>query len=130
MAGILGVVSTAYTEMDILASDTHIMKPITVVSGTLPCVAGEVMGRITLTHKYAKFDPAGVDGSGVACGILVMAVDATLADTKGHAFVQGNFMSSKLVWPVAITIAQKLVALEQLQSRGIICDKDDLEIAV
>ena len=130
MADILGVTSTSYVEADILASDNPLMKPITVVSGAGALVRGQVLGRITLTHKYTKLAPAASGGSEVACGLLVLAANATLGDAAGHAFVQGAFMSTAFVWPAGITVAQKLVALEQLQSRGIIADKDDLLIAV
>jgi len=55
---------------------------ITVVSGQT-LVAGEVVGKITASGKYATYNNGASDGSEVAAGILYDAVDASAADADG-----------------------------------------------
>src|SRR5918993_1555799 len=62
-------------------------ETITVLSGeTLE--AGAVLGKVTASGKYKALDPAAVDGSEVAAGILYDAVDASAADAEGVAIVR------------------------------------------
>lgn len=126
MAGILGIVEQTESLSALAAGPVAVMKPITVLSGAGVVAKGTVLGMVTLTHKYVPLDLAGVDGSEVARGILVEEVDATLADVGGHLYCLGEFRLSKAIWPVGITDAQKLVALQQLQESGMIFDVDDL----
>jgi hypothetical protein len=55
---------------------------ITVKSGE-NLVAGAVLGKITATGKYVAYDNTGSAGEQAAAGILLNAVDASDADTKG-----------------------------------------------
>jgi hypothetical protein len=62
-------------------------EPITVLSGqTLKAAA--VLGEVTVSGKYKALDPAAVDGSEAAAGILHDAVEASAADAKGVAIVR------------------------------------------
>jgi predicted small secreted protein len=62
-------------------------ETITVLSGeTLE--AGAVLGKVTASGKYKVLDPAAVDGSEAAAGILYDAVDASAADAEGVAIVR------------------------------------------
>ena len=47
-----------------------------------------VLGKATASGKYKELDPAAVDGSEVAAGILYDAVDASAADAEGVAIVR------------------------------------------
>lgn len=57
--------------------------------------------------EIVKFDPAGTDGSEVAHGIILNAVDTTTATgTTGQStayYTGGDFNHEALVWPAAIT---------------------------
>ncbi len=93
---------------------------VTVASGR-SLALGAVVAIVTATGKVVALDPAGLDGSEVAVGVLVDAVDATAADAPGvmiarHAIVADH----ALVWPAAITQAQKDAATAQLKAAGIL----------
>ena len=81
-------------------------ETITVLSGqTLE--AGAVLGKVTASGKYKALDPAAVDGSEVAAGILYDAVDASAADAEGVAIVRlAEVNAAELVWPAGITGAR------------------------
>lgn len=76
--------------------------------------------------KYMAFTPpaTGVtyDGRHVPAGVLLAAVDASLADAVGVATVRGPAIveSAALSWVAAATTAQKAAALKRLASSGVI----------
>ena len=76
-------------------------ETITVLSGeTLQAAA--VLGEVTASGKYKALDPAAVDGSEAAAGILYDAVDASAADAEGVAIVRlAEVNAAELVWPAA-----------------------------
>ncbi len=83
---------------------------------------GAVVGRITATAKIKRFDPVATDGSEQPAGILLEAVDATLADRDDGILLarHGIVASQAVVWPAAITPEQKAAAVAALESRGIL----------
>ena len=87
-------------------------EPITVLSGqTLEAAA--VLGKV--------LDPAAVDGSEVAAGILYDAVDAAAADAEGVAIVRlAEINAAELVWPAGITGGEQTTALGELAALSII----------
>jgi Bacteriophage lambda head decoration protein D len=93
---------------------------ITVLSGqTLQAAA--VLGKVTASGKYKALNPAAVDGSEVAAGILYDAVDASAADAEGAAIVRlAEVNAAELVWPAGITAPQQTTALGQLRALTII----------
>jgi Bacteriophage lambda head decoration protein D len=95
-------------------------ETITVLAGeTLQ--AGAVLGKITASGKYKELDPAAVDGSEAAAGILYDAVDASAADAEGVAIVRlAEVNAAELVWPAAITAPQQATALGELAALTII----------
>ena len=95
-------------------------ETITVLSGeTLQAAA--VLGRVTVSGKYKALDPAAVDGSEVATGILYDAVDASAADTEGVAIVRlAEVNAAELVWPDGITGPEQTTALGELAALNII----------
>jgi Bacteriophage lambda head decoration protein D len=95
-------------------------ETITVLSGeTLE--AGAVLGKVTANGKYKELDPAAVDGSEVATGILYDAVDASAADAQGVAIVRlAEVNAAELVWPAGITAPEQTTALGELAALNII----------
>ncbi len=80
----------------------------------------EVLGMITASEKYVPLDPSASDGSQVAAGIAVVAVDATDGDMPGAIINdQALVAMDNLVWPDGITAGQKTTAIEQLGAIGI-----------
>jgi hypothetical protein len=80
---------------------------------------------VTATGKAKRLDPSATDGSQVAAGVLMQAVDATLIDREDglmlarHAIVADH----ALAWPAAITASEKQAAIAQLKSLGILVRK-------
>ncbi|RMD93351.1 MAG: head decoration protein [Alphaproteobacteria bacterium] len=103
------------------APQNYSRDDITVVSGQ-NLVAGTVLGKITASGKYTAWDPAAVDGSETAVGVLVDDVDASSGDAAGvmiarHAIVVDK---SGLVFAGSPTEAQKDTAVADLASVGIL----------
>ena len=79
---------------------------VTVVSGQ-NLIAGSVVGKITASEKYAKYDNAAVDGTEVAAGILFDAVDASTADADGVALVRDcEYHAGEVDWNTQDAAAQ------------------------
>jgi Bacteriophage lambda head decoration protein D len=90
-------------------------ETITVLSGeTLE--AGAVLGKLTASGKYKALDPAAVDGSEAAAGVLYDAADA-----EGVAIVRlAEVNAAELVWPDGITGPEQTTALGELAALNII----------
>lgn len=69
-----------------------------VISGqNLP--ANAAVGKITASGKYTALAPAAADGSEVAAGMLVSAVDASAADAPGTVVVQhATLVNQEINW--------------------------------
>jgi Bacteriophage lambda head decoration protein D len=95
-------------------------ETITVISGeTLE--AGAFVGKVTASGKYKALDPAAVDGSEAAAGILYDRVDASAADTEGVVIIRlAEVNAAELVWPAGITGPQQTTALGELAALDII----------
>src|ERR687892_1813122 len=95
-------------------------ETITVLTGqTLEAAA--VLGKVTASGKHKALDPAAVDGSEVAAGILYDAVDASAADAEGVAIARlAEVNAAELVWPDGITAPQQTTALGELAVLNII----------
>lgn len=94
---------------------------VTVAAGqTLPL--GAVVGMVTATGKVKRIDPSATDGSQVAAGVLMQAVDAALAERPDglmvtrHAIVSDHALS----WPTDITTAEQQAAIAQLKALGVL----------
>ena len=82
---------------------------------------GAVLGKVTASGKYKALDPAAVDGSEAAAGLLYAAVDASAADAEGVAIVRlAEVNAAELVWPDGITAGEKATALGQLAALDLI----------
>jgi hypothetical protein len=70
---------------------------------------------------YWGLDPAAVDGSEVAAGVLYDAVDASAADAEGVAIVRlAEVNATELVWPDGITGPEQTTALGEVAALNII----------
>lgn len=92
LVGTTSIVPLFAGDMDIITEegvvDTGVLAKYTVV------------GKITATGKLVALNPAAVDGSQIAYGILTQAVDATAADVNAGVYIGGFFNDAALVWPV------------------------------
>lgn len=80
----------------------------------------EVVGQVTASGKFAALDPAGSDGTQVASGISILAVDALVADKAGVIINDDALVATEfLVWPAGITPQQKGIAIGNLEAIGI-----------
>ncbi len=82
---------------------------------------GTVMARKSSDRKLYALNPAASDGTETAIGVLIGEADATLIDIPAllaarHAIVA----SATLIWPAGITPEQKTLAIDQLETRGIL----------
>ncbi|MBL4781790.1 MAG: head decoration protein [Porticoccaceae bacterium] len=69
------------------ANGSRSREAITVVSGQ-DLGAGDVVGKVTASSKYAIYNNAASDGTEVAAGILYAAVDASAADAGGVVVIR------------------------------------------
>lgn len=94
---------------------------VTVASGSGILLAGAVLGKITASGKYAPYAPAASDGSETAAAILYEGCDATDADVERMATRRDSeVVSELLVYSDGMSDANKLAALVDLETRGII----------
>jgi hypothetical protein len=101
-------------------SNDYSREKVTVLSGQNLALL-QVVAKITATGKVVIHNPAGVDGSSVAAGVLIAAVDASLADKPGVIIVRDAMIApANLVWPAAISAEDKALALADLKALGIV----------
>ena len=67
------------------------------------------------------WNPAGVDGTQHPIGVLLGAVDASLAAKAGTAIARmAEIKTDRLAWAATVTAAQQAAALTQLKAIGLI----------
>lgn len=94
---------------------------VVIVSGQGVVEAGSVLGVVTASGKFAKYDNAATNGTQVAVAVLYASVDATLADAKGVAVTRlAEVSSSLLVYGATQDAAAKLAAIVDLKAQFII----------
>ena len=95
-------------------------EEITVVSGQ-NLGAMFVVGKITAPGKYKEYDNAAADGSQVAAGVLIGAVDATSGDKKGVILARYAEVDYDLLqWKTAMSQGDKDAGVADLAALGII----------
>lgn len=106
------------------APNLYSRDQITVAAGQVLAL-GAVVGVITASSKVKVLDPSATDGSEVAAGVLIQAVDANLADRDDGLIVARHAIVADhaLVWPTGITVAEKKSAIAQLKALGILVRK-------
>lgn len=110
-----GTDSSVFTPVELLAGDAKVQT-----NGGQTLITGQnlaqftVVGRITASGKLTAYAPAAVDGSQIAVGILVHAINATSADKSCQIYTAGIFNVDALVWPGSVTtLAAKQAAFER-----------------
>lgn len=93
---------------------------ITVVSGQ-NLARGTVVGKITASGKYTAWTTGAADGSQVAAGVLLDAVNASAGDKEGVAIVREAVVAKEaLVFSGAPTQPQKDAAIATLKTLGVV----------
>jgi hypothetical protein len=82
---------------EILASDVFIKLGVTVSAGQGKIEVGTVLGKITASGKYGKYDNTATDGREVAKCIAAESCDTTDSDKAIAAYFMGAFNEDKLV---------------------------------
>lgn len=101
--------------------DHHYSRKLETVASGQNLGLGAVVGRNTSDNKIYALNPAAADGTQTAVGVLIESVDATLLDKGGLILARHAIVADKaLVWPAGITNPQKIAALAQLESSGIL----------
>jgi hypothetical protein len=91
-------------------------KNVTIASGE-NVVAGQVLGKITATGKYAAYDNGAGDGTQAAAGIALDNYDASSADVEGVAIVRdAEVIKEALTY---LTSADESAAITDLEALGI-----------
>jgi hypothetical protein len=94
---------------------------VTVASGTVASVQGQILGKVTASGKYAQVAPAASDGSQVAAAVLIQPFGSTLAaDGQYLAITRGPviFKAGGLAYTSGMTAGQKTAAQQQLAAAG------------
>lgn len=83
--------------------------------------AGEVVGTVTATGKFAAYDLTGTDGDENASGIAYKAANATSADLESEIVMRGPMIvnANDLIWPAGITDTQRDAGIADLLALGI-----------
>ena len=83
---------------------------------------GTVLGRNTTDGKHYAIDPTATDGTEAAIGVLANDIDATNADRSDAILIARHAIVAKtaLVWPIALTGAQRTAYEQQLAERGVL----------
>ena len=96
-------------------------ETVTLLAG-IPYPVGSVLGRITASGKYTLASNGGTDGAETAAGVLLYAVDATLADATGIVLARGPSIVSRagLAYDDTVNDAAKITAkITELAALGI-----------
>ena len=96
---------------------------LTIADGATDFIVGDIFTLdVSGDGKIVALDPAGVDGTALAIGIVaadMTAPDGT--DTNGVAIVREAILADHAVqWPAGITAGQKAQAIDDLEARGIL----------
>jgi NAD+--asparagine ADP-ribosyltransferase len=77
---------------------------------------------VTATSKLKALDPAAIDGTEIARGVIANDVDAALADRDDGLLIARHALVARnaLVWPSGITAELKAAAESQLKAIGIL----------
>jgi hypothetical protein len=105
-------VGDSYTIPALFAGDKHITTiPVKVLSGQ-NLAQYAVVARVSASGKVVAWAPAASDGSQIAIGVLVHAIDASAGDRDGTIYNGGSFNIDALVWPGGATTVQKVRAFD------------------
>jgi len=91
------------------------------VAKTQNLTMGTVVGRVTSSDEIVAFDPSATDGSNEVAGIIITNVETT-DETKRSVIIARHaaFLTDHVVFPEAITEAEKKAAIKALKSLDIL----------
>ena len=91
-----------------------------IASGNNLFVIGEVLGIITVSGKYAKYNNAASDGTEIAAAIALQPGDATAADVTGVAIEKriATVLKTGLVFDPGQNQAAQDAAIVDLEAAG------------
>ena len=103
------------------APNLYSRERVTVAAGQVLAL-GTVLGEVTASGELTALDPAAVDGSEVAVGVLLQAIDASAgARNDGLMAARHAILADHaLAWPAAIAPAEQAAAIAQLKARGLL----------
>ncbi len=103
------------------APNLYSREQVTLAAGQA-LVMGTVLSQRTADGQYHALAPAATDGTEVAVGILAFDTDATLVDRDDTVVIARHATVARIavVWPAGITPAERELALQQLDARGIV----------
>lgn len=84
---------------------------------------GTVLAENTTTGLWEALVPGGSNGTGTARAILAEDVANAAEVQRTRVYFIGKYFWKDLIWPEAITHAQKRSAVRDLRDRGIILDQ-------
>lgn len=85
-------------------------------------VAGTVLGKVTATGQYAKFNPAAADGTELAANAVILFADApnSAATQKSVATVRDHGVNGNaLTWPNTTTTNEKAAVYAAMATRSL-----------
>ena len=103
------------------APNLYSRDPATIAAGqNLPL--GAVLGRKDSDGKHYAVDPDATDGTENPIGVLANAIDATDGDRADAILIARHAIVAKtaLVWPIALSVPQRLAYEQQLTARGVL----------
>lgn len=102
------------------ASLNIVNEEIVVASGAGVLRPATVLGKITASGKYVAHDAALTNGAEVAAAILFHRVDATAADARSVATVNGpaTINGNMLILKAGISAPNRAAALNALRAKG------------
>ena len=100
-------------------ASTHLS--ITIADGATDFIVGDNYTIAVTAGNYTVLAPAATDGTQIARGVLLEAVNATAAARPCVAvYKEAVLNSAEIVWPAGITSPQQTIATSQLADVGII----------
>ena len=104
------------------ASGNRYSRDVATIAAGQNLPLGTVLGLNASDGKHYVIDPAATDGTEDAIGVLANAVDATNADRSDAILIARHAIVAKtaLVWPIALTSAQRAAYEQQLAERGVL----------
>jgi hypothetical protein len=127
MTGIYGISEETESQLSqLVASDVHEIKEITMKANCGDLSRGTVL-EMTSTANSTWQELATAAN---ARAILAEDVTNDASNTqKAQAYFIGKYVETDLIWPSAITTANKKTAIVALQDRGILIDEAILDVS-
>lgn len=97
--------SDTHSPVELFAGECEIVTQTDILSSGENLAKWTVVGRDSTTKKLEVWDTSASDGTQTPVGILVHAVDASLAEKTCQIYVGGFFNFAALVVPGSITTA-------------------------